>query len=87
MKVKVFSDGRILVDEHVVDLGQLAQRFKSLKESGGVVWYFREAADDEPHPNAMRVMELVVERELPISMSTKEDFSDVVGPDGIPRPR
>jgi biopolymer transport protein ExbD len=44
LKIKVFADGRILADDQVIDLTQVAQRFSELKESSGAVWYYREAA-------------------------------------------
>jgi hypothetical protein len=87
LEVKALADGTISVNGTGVDLHQLAQQFLLLKEAGGIVWYYRESAEAEPHPNAMRVMELVVKNKLPITFYTKPDFSDVVGPDGTPRPR
>jgi biopolymer transport protein ExbD len=87
VKVAIFADGSITVDGKPAALEELAKHLESTKNASGTVWYFREAANDEPHPNAMKVMELVLNNRLPITLSTKPDFSDVVGPDGIPRPR
>ena len=87
LKVKVFADGTISANDKPVVLEQLAEQMSELQKSGATVWYYREAAGEEPHENAMRVMGLVVNNELPVSFSTKPDFSDAVGPDGIPHPR
>jgi biopolymer transport protein ExbD len=87
LKVKVFLDGKVFANDQSVDIDQLAKLMSSLKKPDGVVWYYRESSDGEPHPNAIEVMRLVVENQLPISLSTKPDYSDVVGPDGVPRPR
>ncbi len=87
VEVKVMVDGTIFADGDKVSLDQLRSTFAHLKEAGGTVWYYREAADGEPHPNAMEVMNLVVENQLPLTMSTKPDYSDSVGPEGVPQPR
>lgn len=87
LEVKAMADGTIFADGDEVSLDQLRRKLAQLKTAGGAVWYYREGADAEPHPNAMEVMKLVVENQLPITMSTKPDFSDVVGPDGVPRLR
>jgi hypothetical protein len=58
-----------------------------VKKRNGVIWYYREGGDKEPPPEAMEVMKLIVDNNLPISMSTKPDYSDVLLPDGTTRPR
>jgi hypothetical protein len=58
-----------------------------LKKQKGVVWYFREAPDQEPHPNGPLAVQAIIDNKLPVSMSTKEDFSTVVLPDGTIKPR
>jgi hypothetical protein len=35
----------------------------------------------------MEVMHAIVEAQLPVKLSTKPDFSDAVGADGVPRSR
>ena len=58
-----------------------------MKKRNGVIWYYREAGSSEPPPQAVEVMTLIVDNRLPISMSTKPDYSDVLLPDGTTRPR
>ena len=86
-RVGVSADGRISLNGKDASLQDVQEAFADLAKDGGVVWYYREAADAEPHPNAMLVVQAVVEARLPISMSTKPDFSDVVSPDGSAKPR
>jgi biopolymer transport protein ExbD len=86
LKVKVMASGEITADEKSVTLEQLASKLTELKQAGGVVWYHRENPGGEPHANAMKVMELVVENKLPIRLSAKSDFSDVVDDKGVSRP-
>jgi hypothetical protein len=76
VKVKVTVNGEITADGQPVTLEKLAVRFADLKRAGGVVWYYRENPAREPHANAKKVIELVVDNKLPIRLSTKPDFSD-----------
>ncbi len=81
-KVSALANGRILLNGKSASLAELDTALGKVKATGGVVWYYREAAAAEPPPEAMEVIKLVVKHSLPISMSTKPDFSDTVGPDG-----
>jgi hypothetical protein len=87
MKVAVYRDGRITADGHETDLPALRAAFASLSRAGGWVLYYREGAEAEPHPNAMLVIRAIVEAKLPVSLSTKPDFSNVVLPDGTTKLR
>ena len=80
IKVRITADGDISADGQQVTLEQLAAKFAELKQAGGGVYYYRENPEDEPHPNASKVIELVVANGLPVRLSTKPDFSDAVGP-------
>ena len=86
-RVAVYEDGRIELNGAKASVADVREAFAELAKRKGVVWYSREAADKEPHPNAMLVVQAVVEARLPVSMSTTPDFSDVVGPDGSIKPR
>ena len=86
-KVSVYADGRIILDGHDVQITELRSRFAKLSRDKGAVWYFREAPSSEPPPNATLVIQAIIEAQLPVSMSSKPDFSNVVLPDGTVRPR
>ena len=86
-KVRVYRNGKMTLDGKEVTLEELRAGFQELKKRQGVVWYYREAAEREPHPNATLVVQAIVEARLPVSMSNEEDFSTVVLPDGTVRPR
>jgi biopolymer transport protein ExbD len=77
-KIKVSALGDITFDGQPVTLEQLGTKLGQLKQLGGEVWYHRERPSEEPHPNAMKVMELVADNKLPIKLSAKSDFSDSV---------
>ncbi len=75
LKVSVLRDGRVLVEGEESTLEEIEQRFKGLKSVDGVVWYYREGADEEPHPIASEVIQLVINERLPIALFNESDFS------------
>ena len=87
LKIAALADGTIWADAKPVDLASLDALLERLKSEKGVVWYFRENPTREPHPRAMEVIKLVVKHGLPVSMSTKPDFSDYVDASGTSKPR
>jgi hypothetical protein len=86
-RVSVLATGKLLLNGSPTDLMELDKEFQSLKANGGSVLYYREAGQSEPPPEAMSVIELVVKYKLPVSMSTKADFSDYVDENGQPHER
>jgi hypothetical protein len=86
-KVRVYRNGKITLDGRQVTMDEIRKGFSGLKKKNGVVWYFREAAEQEPHPNATLVVQAIIDAKLPVSMSNKEDFSTIVLPDGTTKPR
>ena len=86
-KVAVSASGAIALNGKRTTLAALDEEFKRLKAQSGVVWYHRENPASEPHPNATAVVQLVIKYQLPVSMSTKPDFSDYVDQTGVSRPR
>jgi hypothetical protein len=84
LKVAVFADGRLTVDGTAATIQLLQASLHTLSEKHGVVWYYREAGQQEPPPIAMDVMKAVVEARLPIRLSSHPDYSDAIGADGRP---
>jgi hypothetical protein len=88
LKVSVFETGAILLDGKTSTLDEVDAAFARLKESKGTVWYWRENGQNAAPPKqATAVIDLVIKHDLPISLSSKPDFSDYVDDDGIPQPR
>jgi hypothetical protein len=87
LKISVLSDGAILTDGKATTIPELDQALVNLKKAGGTVWYYREAGKQEPPSQAMEVIKLVAGKSLPITLSSKADFSDYVGQDGQSHPR
>lgn len=86
-KVRVYRDGRVTLDDKAVAISDLRAAFNRLRGAQGSVLYYRETGQEEPPPVAMEVMHAIVEAQLPVKLSTKPDFSDAVGADGVPRSR
>src|ERR1051325_10559758 len=75
-RVAVFATGEVQLDGRAVTLGQLDRALRKLKADGGVVWYHRENPTAEPPPQASAVIQMIIKHHLPVSMSTRPDFSD-----------
>jgi hypothetical protein len=86
-EVKVQANGDLFVDGQPATLDAVDQSFAELAKSKGIVWYYREVGQSEPPPVASKVIELVIKHRLPISMSSKPDFSDTIDDKGISYPR
>jgi hypothetical protein len=84
MKISVYVDGRVTADGQTVTMDSLRESLKKLAEQKGVVWYYREAGKGEPPPEAMDVIQAVIQERLPIRMSSRPDYSDSIGLDGRP---
>ena len=82
VRIWVSRTGSIQLDGKQVDLAAVNATLTELAKHKGAVLYGRDDPGQAPHPNAMKVMQLVVEKRLPIQLSTKRDFSDAVVPDG-----
>jgi hypothetical protein len=87
VKVSVLASGTILVEGQPATLDQLDAALARAKAANGQVWYYREAARGEPPPAAMQVIQRITALKLPISMSSKPDFSDWVDAKGVSHPR
>jgi hypothetical protein len=79
-KIWVTKDGVIQLDGKVVDLAAIAPALDQTAKREGVIFYGREAAREEPHPNAVQIIGLITTRSLPVRFSSKPDFSDAIGP-------
>lgn len=86
-RIAVFSSGAVQLDGRPTTLPALDAELGKLKADKGVVWYHRENPASEPPPQGTAVIQLIIKHQLPVSMSTKPDFSDYVDDKGVSRPR
>jgi len=87
LKIATTANGQITIDGRPTTLEALIPIFHQLAKDNGEVWYYREAPEADPHPNAMKVLEAIVDQGLPILFSTKPDYSDSVDDKGRSVPR
>jgi hypothetical protein len=87
LKISVLANGAILLDGHPADLEQLDAALQRVKQNHGRVWYYRESAGAQPPPAGLAVIQRVVRHKLPISLSSKLDFSDWVDGKGVSHAR
>ena len=81
-KISALASGVLLLNGKAADLASIEAEFKRLQTNNGEVWYYRDNPHAEPTPQAMAVVKLVIQYRLPISFSTKPDFSDAVDDKG-----
>src|SRR6185295_6793446 len=87
IKISVLASGNILLDGQEADSQQLDAALEKAKQERGQVWYYRESAGVRPSAQAQAFIQSVVRHKLPISLSSKPDFSDWVDGKGVSRPR
>jgi hypothetical protein len=87
LKVTVLADGNILVEGRRASLMELDAALARTKEANGQVWYHREAAGSDAPTTAKEVIQRIVALKLPVSLSSKPDFSDWVDAKGVSHPR
>jgi hypothetical protein len=87
LKISVLTSGEILLDGRPIDLERLDPALEAAKAENRTVWYHREAPGKEPPPRAMDVIQRIVKHKLPISISSKPDFSDYIDAKGVSHPR
>ena len=89
LKISVFKSGEIQADGVVVNLATLEQLIANNASDNGMVWYYREAGQEEPSPQAVKVLDLIAKYRRPVSLSSKPDFSDYINREGksVPRPK
>jgi hypothetical protein len=81
-KIWISTTGSVEIDGKQVEVESVGPMLAELAKRDGVVFYGRDAAEEDPHPNAMQVLQMVMSSGLPIRMSTKRDFSDAVSLEG-----
>lgn len=87
LKISILTTNSIFLNGKEVSPDELMSALSEAKNKNGGVWYYRENPAEEPPPAASQVIQMVTDNKLPISMSTKPDFSDYVDGNGNSKPR
>jgi biopolymer transport protein ExbD len=82
LKIAITASGQISADGRPTTLEALMPILRKLAKNKAEVWYYREAPQADPHPNAMKVLSAIVDNNLPVRLSSKPDYSDSVDDKG-----
>ena len=82
VKIAVFRNGSVEIDGQALAFDDAIATIQSASGSDTTVYYYREAPQEEPHPNAMKIIETVIQAQLALTFSSEPDFSTMVTPDG-----
>ena len=82
LKISVQNNGSLKADNRLISLEELQSQIQKNTEQNGVVWYYRESGHQTPPPIAMQVMQMIVNANRPIRLSSKPDFSDSIDSHG-----
>ena len=86
IRLFVQKDGQLELNGQQATLAEVTKALEAAPQDGSTaVLYAREAPQEDPHPNGMKVMEIVVGKRLPVRFSSRRDFSDVIGRNGQTR--
>ncbi len=87
LKISVTASVQISADGRPITIEALIPILRELAKNKGEVWYYREAPEADPHPNAMKVLEAIIDCNLPVLLSSKPDYSDSIDDKGRSVPR
>ena len=71
-KVKVDRAGTIYLNGKIVTIEALKQECARLKHANGAVWYYRENPQGEPPPQAMAVIQAIIDANLPVRVMERD---------------
>jgi hypothetical protein len=87
LQISLFGSGMILMDGKKATIAKVRKALAKASSERGTVWYYRQSGKGEPPRQAIEIVKLVVENRLPISLSSRPDFSDYIDDEGQSRPR
>ena len=68
IRIAVFSQGRVEVNGREAAVADIPQKLDQLMKYGSVVCVHREHPESaEPHPNMIKVLDMVIARKLPVA--------------------
>jgi hypothetical protein len=82
LKIAITASGQVTADGGPTTVEALIPILREVAKGKGEVWYYREAPENDPHPNALKVLAAIVDQNLPIRLSSKPDYSDTIDDKG-----
>lgn len=86
-RISVLSNGSLFLNGKSTDLRSIESELQRLKQVKGTVWYHRDNPQAEPSKEGTAVVNMIIQHRLPVSLSTRADFSDYVDSQGRSQPR
>ena len=71
-KVEVDRAGRIYLNGRIVTLENLKRDLSRLHKVNGAVWYHRENPHQDPPPEALAVLQAIIDARLPVKLLEKD---------------
>ena len=71
-KVKIDRAGTIYLNGKTVTIEELKKEFARLGQADGAVWYYRENQRGEPPPQAMAVIQAIIDAHLPVRLMERD---------------
>ena len=87
LKIKVQQSGDLFINNKFVSWAEFEAALFKLKEIKGAVWFCRKNAIGIPNEIAEQAFTKILQMKLPVSLSSKEDFSDSIDENGRSVPR
>jgi hypothetical protein len=87
LQISVLSSGRVLLDGKEASIAKVSKALAKTSAENGTVWYYRESGKGGLPSEAIEIVKLVVANRLPISLSSRPDFSDYIDDEGQSHPR
>jgi hypothetical protein len=82
LKIAVIRNGKVTANGKPTTTEALDSICRDLAGHKGEVWYYREAPKEEPHPIAVKILDIIIRYNLPVRLSSKPDYSDAINERG-----
>jgi hypothetical protein len=82
LKVSVFRDGSIRIDNQLVRLSDIDGYLATASSEQKVIWYYREGPDQQPTDQQMEAFEAIIDAggryRMPLRLFATSDFSESI---------
>ncbi len=82
LKSAVTRNGKVTANGKPTTTEALDSICRDLAGHKGEVRYYREAPKEEPHPIALKILDIIIRYKLPGRLSSKSDYSDAINQRG-----
>jgi hypothetical protein len=87
IRIGVLSSGGLLLNGELAGFSAIEAALQGANSQTDRVLYYRESVQGAPPPKVKDILDLVIARKLPISLSSKPDYSDYMDQFGQSHPR